>query len=193
MLKLTGLTWTSARALRSHLVKKEYEVVYTNLRVNICRTMVSKPYRIKKKKPAPFPYEEGKYNYMWGMIDLTKARFDENTKLIVVEGPIHSDKNEVAKKIADAFEMRYVPAPTMDHIYINAYGYDMRELDNALPLPVQSYDEKNFNLDPTHFNAAAFQLHMYRLRYNWHIDACAHILNTGMNQFLLVKSLISTK
>lgn len=42
----------------------------------------------KPSKPAPFPYKEKKYTLLRSMIDKTTTRFDENTKLIVLEGSV---------------------------------------------------------------------------------------------------------
>lgn len=42
----------------------------------------------KPSKPAPFPYKEKEYTLLRSLIDKTTDRFDENTKLIVVEGNV---------------------------------------------------------------------------------------------------------
>jgi len=42
----------------------------------------------KPKKPAPFPYKEKDYTFFNSMFDKTTSRFDENSKLIVLEGPV---------------------------------------------------------------------------------------------------------
>lgn len=72
-----------------------------------------------------------------------------------------------------------MPDVTMDSYYINNYGYDMRKLDPQLPANCRSYDERNFLENPEHFNAAAFQIIKFKLRYANYIDAIAHLLNTG--------------
>jgi hypothetical protein len=40
--------------------------------------------------------------------------------------------------------MKYFPMITMDYLYINHTGYDMRNLDSKLPKSVRSYDERRF-------------------------------------------------
>lgn len=46
--------------------------------------------------------------------------------------------------------MLFVPGFTMDDFYINAYGYDLRELDFAFKYTRnKSFDEKLFAQDPT--------------------------------------------
>lgn len=149
------------------------------------RTITSKKFREKKPKPAPFPYKERRYNYFWALFDKTFSRFDENTKLIVIEGPIGSGKNELAKYLADEFEMKYIPDITMDFEYINDSGYDMRNLDPKLPESVQSFDENDFLRDPYHINCAAFQIAKYRLRWIKYWQTLEHILSTGFYKSIL--------
>jgi NADH dehydrogenase (ubiquinone) 1 alpha subcomplex subunit 10 len=72
----------------------------------------------------------------------------------------------------------------MDKIYINPYGYDMRQLDPQLPKDCRSFDLKNFLADPHHKNVAQFQIRMYMLRYEAYIDALAHVLSTGQGVVL---------
>lgn len=76
--------------------------------------------------------------------------------------------------------MHFVPGANMDMVYINSYGYDMRQLDSQLPEAAKSFDEKNFLQNPTHRNAASFQFEMFRLRLTQYIDALAHVLSTGI-------------
>lgn len=75
--------------------------------------------------------------------------------------------------------MFYMPQPTMDDIYINPYGFNMRTLDPQLPEDTRSFDAKNFCLTPNARNVAQFQIRMLMLRYSRYIDALAHILSTG--------------
>lgn len=119
----------------------------------------------------------------------------------MVEGPVAAGKSTFAKELADELEMMYMPQvrlifsnhgatifllitfkyfqPTMDYIYKNPYGYDMRQLDPQMPKDCRSYDVKNFCLDPNGRNAAQFQIRMYMIRFSKYIDALAHILSTG--------------
>jgi NADH dehydrogenase (ubiquinone) 1 alpha subcomplex subunit 10 len=134
-----------------------------------------------KERPAPFPYKTKRYN-LWRawLQDTTTHRFDENTKIIVVEGPIAAGKSAFAKSLAEDLDMLHMPEVTMDALYINDYGYDLRKLDPQLPAPARSYDEKNFCIEPKHENTARFQILKYKLRYSQYIDALAHLMNTGL-------------
>lgn len=88
-------------------------------------------------------------------------------------------KTAIGKQLADLLGMHFMPDVTMDSYYINDYGYDLRKLDPQIPVNCRSYDEKNFLENPEHFNAAAFQIIKFKLRYAQYIDAIAHLLNTG--------------
>lgn len=134
-----------------------------------------------KVRPAPFPYKTKRYN-LWRawFQDTTTHRFDENTKIIVVEGPIAAGKSAFAKSLAEDLDMLHMPEVTMDELYINSYGYDLRKLDPQLPAPARSYDEKDFCIEPNHPNAARFQILKYHFRYSQYIDALAHLFNTGV-------------
>lgn len=142
-------------------------------------TIVSKALRDVKPKPSPYPYKQKNYPVWRSWIDKTTHRFDENSKLIVVDGPIAAGKTAFAKQLAEDLDMLHIPDANMNIRYINPYGYDMRKLDHLLPESMHSFDEKNFCQDPFHCNVATFQMWMYRLRYSLWVDALAHILSTG--------------
>lgn len=82
-----------------------------------------------------------------------------------MEGPLAAGKSKFAKELADELEMLYVPEANMDMIYINPYGYDMRQLDDQMPESSKSFDASNFCKNPNHRLAANFQIRMYMLRF----------------------------
>lgn len=82
----------------------------------------------------------------------------------MVEGPIAAGKTEFAKKLADELDMFYMPQATMDDVFINEYGYDMRDLDHKLPPGARSFDEKKFLSDPTNRFTSVLQLNMFSLK-----------------------------
>ncbi|XP_055627770.1 NADH dehydrogenase [ubiquinone] 1 alpha subcomplex subunit 10, mitochondrial [Toxorhynchites rutilus septentrionalis] len=137
----------------------------------------------KLSKPKPFPYLEKKYTAFQAMKDVllktTTSRFDENTKVVVVEGPIAAGKSAFAKELAVELDMKYFPEATMDGFYVNSYGYDLRQLDPQMPVNMRSFDANNFLQYPTHRNVATFQIQMLMQRYSQYIDALAHLFSTG--------------
>lgn len=109
---------------------------------------------------------------------------DENSKVILVEGPLAVGKTKFAQELAEELEMKYIPEANMDLYYINSYGYDMRKLDPKMPENCRSFDVNQFLKDPTHKNVAAFQLLMYTLRFSQYVDALAHLFSTGQGVVL---------
>ncbi|XP_042216693.1 NADH dehydrogenase [ubiquinone] 1 alpha subcomplex subunit 10, mitochondrial-like [Homarus americanus] len=166
---------TSLRGVSRHCVAAPVPVLRPQIATIVSKALRDQDY----KRPAPFPYKTDKYGFFAALLDKTTHRFDENSKVIVVDGPIAAGKTEFAKEIADELDMLYVPHANMDMLYINPYGYDMRQLDSQLPDSVKSFDEKNFLQNPKDPNAAGFQFHMFRLRLVQYIDALAHVLSTG--------------
>uniref|UniRef100_A0A1B0CQN1 NADH dehydrogenase [ubiquinone] 1 alpha subcomplex subunit 10, mitochondrial n=1 Tax=Lutzomyia longipalpis TaxID=7200 RepID=A0A1B0CQN1_LUTLO len=135
-------------------------------------------------KPPPYPYKTKKYGFLQAIFDHTRKRFDENTKIIAVEGPLAAGKSKFAKELADELEMHYIPEANMDMYYINSYGFDARTLDPEFPASLKSYDEKTFCRTPKHPNAAAFQFNMYALRFWQYVEALNHLFNTGQGVVL---------
>jgi len=144
--------------------------------------ITSKAYRTEDpSKPKPWPYREKTFTRLHSLIDRASKRFDENSKVIVVEGPVAAGKTAFAKTLAQELDMLHVPEANMDLRFINPYGYDMRQLDSKLSEdnPMRSFDEKNFLQTPKDSRTLGFQLILYRLRFRMMIDALAHLFNTG--------------
>lgn len=136
------------------------------------------------KRAEPWPYETKKYTFLHGYLDNTLDRFDENTKVIVVDGNIAAGKSTFAESLANELDMKYFPEATMDRLYINDYGYDLRQLDSKLPPNCRSCDVKKFYEDPHFRRVAFFQIAMYELRFEQYLDAMTHLLNTGQGVVL---------
>jgi len=134
---------------------------------------------ILKDRPKPYDYINKRYNPLMWLVDKTTSRFNENTKVVVVDGPIASGKSKVAKGLAEEFDMLYFPEANMDMININPYGFDMRKLDAELPERVRIFDLDHFLKNPKSSRSLLWQIEQYRLRYSQYIDALAHLLSTG--------------
>ncbi|KAK7078403.1 Ndufa10p [Halocaridina rubra] len=148
-------------------------------------TIVSKAFRPRDyQRPSPYPYKENSYGFFQALVDKTTHRIDENSKIIVVDGPFAVGKSKFAKEIAEDLDMLYIPEANMDMYYINDYGYDMRQLDPQMPDSCKSFDEKDFLKNPKHPNVAGFQFSLFRIRLEQYIDALAHVLSTGQGVVL---------
>lgn len=60
------------------------------------------------------------------MYEDTQDHFDENSRIIVVEGNIGVGKSYLAKKIAEELDFLLFPEATMDFKYIDDQGFDLR-------------------------------------------------------------------
>lgn len=134
--------------------------------------------RIPRIRPPHFPYRKKRYT-PFHLFEPTIERYDENSKIIVVEGPIAAGKDKFARELAKELEMGYMPAPSFDLIYKNAYGFDLRSHNPQLPKRLRFIDEKTFLTNPKHPNIAAFQITYYLLKLNAYLESLLHLLSTG--------------
>uniref|UniRef100_J3JVZ9 NADH dehydrogenase [ubiquinone] 1 alpha subcomplex subunit 10, mitochondrial n=1 Tax=Dendroctonus ponderosae TaxID=77166 RepID=J3JVZ9_DENPD len=187
-----GVSKASLIAPRSLLVKINYQST---------RTITSRLDELPPK-PKPWPYNEKPYTNLQYFFDKTTPRFDENTKLIIVEGPVASGKSKLAKEIAKSFGMLYYPEANLDMQYINPYGYDLRQLDSMLPPSCKSFDVMDFMRNPNHMLVARWQIEQYMIKVSQYIDSLAHLLSTGQgvvldrcafSDFVFVEAMYSQK
>lgn len=135
----------------------------------------------KNRPPRPPPYDwRHKKTTIWTYhTDPMMERFDDNTKVIIIEGMPAVGKDKVAKQLAEELEMKYMAPPSYDDLWINPYGVDMRSFNPKLPVNAQFYDLNTFLQDPKHINVTSMQIGMLFMRCNQYIDALAHVLSTG--------------
>jgi len=144
--------------------------------------MHSKTSGLCPERSKPWNYERLGYNLFWQHFDGTTKRFNDNTKIIVVEGPPGLEKGKFAKELADEFDMEYVPCITMDSWYINKYGYDLRDLDHHFKYPCNvSFDEKKFAQDPTSQDGGLDRMQQLLLiqRAKSYHDILKNLFNSG--------------
>lgn len=136
------------------------------------------------RRPAPYPYQTRDFKFPWTLLEDTEDRLNENSKIIVVDGPIASGKTEFCKKLADELDMIAMPPANMDMYYIRG-DFDWRSLDSEWSTEnMKSFDEKTFCQNPKHINTAIFQIRMLKLRFHLYVDALAHMLSTGQGVVL---------
>lgn len=137
---------------------------------------------VKEGKSKPWPYEEKKYTYWYQnvcRIDRCVSRWDENSKIIIVDGLPGVGKSRFATELADKLGMRHMQEVSSDQIYINRSGFDYRSLNWRLPAGVQMVDLNMFLMNPFHPNLYEFQHFMYRARFAQYQQALQHLFNTG--------------
>lgn len=135
-----------------------------------------------EERLKPWDYKRWGYGYALQITEGTTKRFNDNTKVIVVEGPPGLEKSKFAKELAEEFDMLYVPGASMDDLYINKYGYDLRELDWQFQHPKnKSFDEKKFAKDPLGQDGGLDRMvsELQAIRGYKYNDLLAHVFNTG--------------
>lgn len=145
---------------------------------------ISSKHNADVRRPPPYPYQSRDYKFPWNFGDDTEDRFNQNSKIIVVEGPMASGKTEFCKKLAEELDMLSLPPANMDMLY-KLGDFDWRSLDDGWSSEnMKTYDEKNFSQTPKHVNTTAFQIRMLQLRFSQYVDALAHMMSTGQGVVL---------
>jgi len=145
-------------------------------------SIYSKTSGMLETRVKPWPYKTLGYNYWYSLFDGTTKRFNDNSKIIVIEGPPALEKTKLAKELADELDMVYVSGANMEEFYVNSYGYDLRELDGLFKHDRNiSYDEKKFAQDPTGQDGGLdrMQASLMFMRYKKYFCALEHLFNTG--------------
>lgn len=145
-------------------------------------SIYSKTSGMLEPRLKPWPYETLGFTYPHSLIDGTTKRFNDNSKVIVVEGPPGLGKTKFCQELADELDMLFVPGASMEEFYINPYGYDLRELDPLVKhTKCLSYDEKKFAQDPLGQDGGLdrMQFCLMFMRFKKYVNLLAHLFNTG--------------
>ncbi|CEF65265.1 NADH dehydrogenase [ubiquinone] 1 alpha subcomplex subunit 10, mitochondrial [Strongyloides ratti] len=134
--------------------------------------------------PEPFPYKEKRLDFLTCMLDGTKKRFNQNSRLIVVEGNEGCEKSHVAKELADQFGMLYMPEFKMEDILIDRYKNDLRDYYHLFPKSFRIPDEQMFYKNPFSDLTAVMRERIFHCKFDQYLNALAHILNTGQGVVL---------
>jgi NADH dehydrogenase (ubiquinone) 1 alpha subcomplex subunit 10 len=135
----------------------------------------------------PFPYETKKYNWFQTLVDSCLPRFNENSKIIVVEGNIGVGKTEFAKRFAKGYDLKFFPSTSDRECFTcNDYSFDTRGLDPLLPPEAQSYDLAKFLADehPEKGTVGRLQLMWYQQKFFNYARHMKHLLSTGQGVVL---------
>merc|ERR1712111_94893 len=120
---------------------------------------------------------------LWAMVtDRCTTKIDENSRIILVDGAHAIGKTDLAKQLAEEFDMKVMPYPRMSDFYINYYGDDMNDYSVYMPDMMKPYDERDFSRNPTgpvegcgdryHFN-------VWLEKFNHYVYALKHLYSTG--------------
>lgn len=135
------------------------------------------------EKPAPWDYKNKKYTLLneFTGTDITKLRFDNNTKYVAVEGLPGAGKGEFIKNFAKEFPFKVSEDIDLGRdLYTNSMtGFDFQSIDDLLPPSEQALDVDRWVHEPHHPAANWMQYWLYYMRYMHTVDDLAHIFSTG--------------
>lgn len=146
------------------------------------RAISGKALRLREPRPKPFNQDKYDFTALWALLDRTTLRFDENSKLVVVEGAHAVGKTKFAKELAEELEMLYMPNPAVTSMAVNAYGDDLRNYKEYFTPANWVFDETDFSRNPTGVVDGSCDRHHLRLyieKFRTHLNALQHIFNTG--------------
>ena len=132
---------------------------------------------------TPYPYKSKKFNYFSSLTDFTTSRFNDNTRLIQIDGLPCVGKSEFAKKLSAHFQLHHIPPTTEDEMF-NVNGFDIRQLNDAFENPkLKFFDLQNFYMNPEELkqngSLATMEIRMMVERYYEYVEALRHLLSTG--------------
>lgn len=130
----------------------------------------------------PFNYKTRKLGFYAQTYDDTLARFNENTKVIIVDGNVGVGKDAFARRIASDFDLKYFPVTTGERFF-TVGGYDLRAMNEVLTDGARYYDIKQFLSDPDpakHWRKVGLlQVIMYKAKIFDYCHALYHLFSTG--------------
>ncbi|ESO89745.1 hypothetical protein LOTGIDRAFT_95085, partial [Lottia gigantea] len=131
----------------------------------------------------PWPYKKLNYNWFYQFFDRTTKRMDENSKVVVIDGPLGVGKTALANKLAQEFDLKYIPDVTDKEVFISLSGYDTKPLDEYMPVSsrrcsfeefyTQSVPEKQLS------RIAMTQRDLFIHRFYRYCEGLCHLFNTG--------------
>lgn len=132
----------------------------------------------------PYDYKNKPFTFIeeWIGGDDSIGRLNENSKIITIEGPPASGKNEFAKKVAKEFDLHYMPTLKDHTVFTHPItGWDYRSINDCLGETAKFYDLEDFynESEPTRGRVGRLQLKMYRHKYLQYAEALEHLLSTG--------------
>jgi len=144
------------------------------------RTITRKELRDPDRpKYAPWPYKTKQYTYWHAFFDDVTHRINDDSRVIVVDGPPTGNKDALCKSIADALDFHYIPSPHLDAVYVNIMGFDKRTMNYKMPPIARSWDIHQFMQKPGNILSSKMQWHYFNMRLLQYFDCMAHLLNTG--------------
>lgn len=121
---------------------------------------------------------------MW-LDPFTERKFDENSRIIQVEGNVASGKNKFAHQLAEKLGMKVMEPVSLDDYYTNDHGYDYRALNVLLPERLRICDWDMFHENPARHSVIHMQNYLFKMRVFQYLEALRHLFNTGQGVILV--------
>lgn len=135
------------------------------------------------RKYKPWPYKERPFNALYSFIDGTLKRFDDNTKIILIEGNLAVGKSWFGEKLAKEFDMKFIPDIRDEKLFFRGEGFDLRTLNEQLPPTAKFCDMETFYRHTEHpamlKSFGRTQIDLYMDHFFLYAEALEHLLNTG--------------
>lgn len=142
----------------------------------------------------PWPYETKPFTVFDELFRDHKSvdRFNENSKVIIVEGNVGSGKNDFAKRLAKIFDLKYFPSINKADLHACNNGLDWTIIDPLLPEVARRYTNEKFLADenPERGTVGRLQLEYFEKRFRQYYKALLHLYSTGQG-VVLVRSCFS--
>ncbi|PVD29596.1 hypothetical protein C0Q70_08851 [Pomacea canaliculata] len=136
-----------------------------------------------KSRHPPWPYKKRPYNSFYQYFDNTRKRFDDNTKVIVIDGNLAVGKSWFGEKLAKEFDMKFFPDPRDSNMFLTGENFDLRSLNEQLPPRIRFTDLETFYQQKAPKeqleSIGRTLLTMYYSSFFEYVDALEHLLNTG--------------
>lgn len=137
----------------------------------------------------PFPYKQKSFGLLRSLTEYTCARLNENSRILMIEGPPCVGKTEFAKNLADYFKLKHLPAITEEDLFV-INGFDTRQLNELMSDDkLKPADLDMFYAEPDPKKMLTFgstQIQFFQARYYQYVEALQHVLHTG--QYYIIKS-----
>lgn len=149
-------------------------------------TITSAGGKPRERSRKPFDYRRKAFTILNQPFDRTLARMDENSKVIVIDGPIASGKTEFARRLAKQLDFKFVPQQRVNDLWkCGNAGLTYQDHDDLLPPELRLYDLESFladkkaKLSDGGGRGGELQLDYFISRLFTYNDALLHLLSTG--------------
>merc|ERR1719295_2350975 len=116
---MTALGRTGLRFVASALVKNNRAPIILGARSSMGKALRGD---VERPQSQIYPHETKDFTLWQECYDRASTKMDSNSRIILLDGAHAIGKTELAKQLAEEFDMKYMPYPRISDMYINYYG-----------------------------------------------------------------------